>query len=334
MVDPCFRYEKVTFYFARNIGIVLLCTVIISTVALCLGPINYSPQTLLSVLSDPLESDILLQLRLPRVVFALLVGFALSLAGVGTQGIFRNPLADPYVLGISGGASVGAAAALAFTNTHTVTYMVGFAFLGALSISLFLIALTRTARWSTHTILLVGIAINLFCGSLLSVIMFTAHEQTTNIVLWLMGNLGHGNWSQIMMIAIMILVGTTALIPQARNLDVHLFGEETAFALGADINKYRPVTILSVCILVSAAVCFCGAIGFVGLVIPHAVRLVVGSQHLKLMCIAPLVGACFLVICDTLARLIILPQELPVGVITGLVGGPVFIYLLFTEQRS
>lgn len=274
------------------------------------------------------------QLRLPRVIFALLVGFALSLAGVGTQGIFRNPLADPYVLGISGGASVGSAAALAFTNTDTFTYMVGFAFLGAFSISLFLIVLTRTARWSTHTILLVGIAINLFCGSLLSVIMFTAHEQTTNIVLWLMGNLGQSSWSQITIVATMVVIGTAALIPQARHLDVHLFGEETAFALGADINKYRPITILSVCVLVSAAVCFCGAIGFVGLVIPHTVRLLVGTKHLKLMCIAPLVGACFLVLCDTLARLVILPQELPVGVITGLLGGPIFIYLLFTEQRS
>jgi iron complex transport system permease protein len=324
----------VTLYLVRNIMIVMFCTIVISMTALCLGPINYSPHSMLSVLSDPLESNILLQLRLPRVIFALLVGFALSLAGVGTQGIFRNPLADPYVLGISGGASVGAAAALAFTNTHTFSYMVGFAFLGAFSISLFLIMLTRTARWSTHTILLVGIAINLFCGSLLSVIMFTAHEQTTNIILWLMGNLGHGNWSQIIIVATMVCIGTTALIAQAHHLDVHLFGEETAFALGADINKYRPITILSVCVLVCAAVCFCGAIGFVGLVIPHAVRLVVGTRHLKLMCIAPLVGACFLVICDTLARLVILPQELPVGVITGLLGGPVFIYLLFTGQRS
>ena len=319
---------------ARSIVLLILFAIIMSAFSLCLGPVNYSPEGLLNALSDPLESDILIELRLPRIIFALLVGYALSLAGVGTQGIFRNPLADPYVLGISGGASVGAAAALAFTSTHTFTYMVSFAFLGALGISLFLIALTRTERWSTHTVLLVGIAINLFCGALLSVIMFSAHEHTTNIVLWLMGNLGHGNWSQITLIAIMVVVGAAALIPQAHNLDVHLFGEETAFALGADINRYRPITIISVCVLVSAAVCFCGAIGFVGLVIPHAVRLLLGSKHLKLMCIAPLVGACFLVLCDTIARLVLLPQEVPVGVITGLLGGPIFIYLLFTEQRS
>ncbi len=318
----------------RNIGILVIIAILMGTIALCLGPISYTPQGLVDALSDPLESDILLQLRLPRVVFALLVGFALSLAGVGTQGLFRNPLADPYVLGISGGASVGASAALVFSTDHTFTYMVSFAFLGALTISLFLIALTRTERWSTHTVLLVGIAINLFCGALLSIIMFSAHEHTTNIVLWLMGNLGHGNWNQIALIASMVVIGAIALITQAHHLDVHLFGEETAFALGADINRYRPITILSVCLLVSAAVCFCGAIGFVGLVIPHAVRLVLGSKHFKLMCIAPLVGACFLVLCDTLARLILLPQEMPVGVITGLLGGPIFIYLLFTEQES
>ena len=300
--------------------------------AICIGQVNYVPWHISTMLSDPLEWDIFMSLRVPRAVFALLVGFALSLAGVGTQGIFKNSLADPYVLGISGGAAVGAAAAIAFGETNLQFLIVACAFLGSLVVSAGLIVLTRAEKWSTHTVLLVGIAVNLFCGSVLSVIMFSADKQTTNIVLWLMGNLGHIDWSQLMIVGGLIFAGSVVLFPQAKHLDVHLLGDETATALGSNLESYRTKTIIAVCLLVSAAVCFCGAIGFVGLVIPHAVRLLIGPRHLPLMCIAPIMGATFLILCDTTARTIILPQSLPVGVVTGLIGGPVFVYLLFKEK--
>ena len=303
-------------------------------ITLCLGPTLVNPFSLPQVFEDPFESRILTHLRLPRIIFALIVGYALTLAGVGAQGIFRNPLADPYVLGISSGASVGAAVAIAFSQTDAFITTVVFGFVGAISVSAFLLLLIKKQSWSVHSILLIGIAINLFCGSILSLVMFISHEQTSQIILWLMGNLGQCNWTQLMLISSMVVVGSIIILPQAPHLDLHLFGEETAFALGAEINRYRTRTILAMCILVTAAVSFCGAIGFVGLIIPHAIRLLIGPRHLRLMCIAPLVGAAFLLVCDTAARTVLLPQELPVGVITGVLGGPIFIYLLFREQRS
>lgn len=318
----------------RSVPLLVAVMTLLAILALCLGPTLYNPLSIQQTFQDPFEVRILTQLRLPRVVFALIVGFALTLAGVGAQGIFRNPLADPYVLGISSGASVGAAVAISFSNDNPFIMTVVFGFIGAMSVSAFLLVLVKKQSWSIHHVLLIGIAINLFCGSILALIMFASHEQTSQIVLWLMGNLGQSNWNQMMMIFVMVVVGATILLPQAPYLDLHLFGEETAFALGAESDRYKTRTILAMCILVTAAVSFCGAIGFVGLIIPHAIRLLLGPNHIKLMCIAPLVGASFLLVCDTIARTILLPQELPVGVITGVVGGPIFIYLLFREQQS
>lgn len=311
----------------------LIGLITVSVVAICLGPLNYNPFNLANLLVDPLERGILLDLRLPRVIFAILVGYALSLAGVATQGLFRNPLADPYVLGISGGAAVGSSLALVFAQKDIAFLIALGGFAGATVVSGGLLWLTRNQRWSTHTILLVGIAFNLFCAALLSVILFIANERSSTIVLWLMGNLGNSDWVQLGIMSVTIAIGTVLLIPHAKQLDIHLLGEETALALGANTRKYRTRTIFAVSLLVAASVCFCGAIGFVGLIIPHAVRLLIGPKHLPLMCIAPIVGAIFLLVCDTGARTLILPTELPVGVITGLIGGPFFIALLFREQK-
>lgn len=311
-------------------GILLL----FSLVAVCLGPTTYNPLLINNILNDPLERGILFDLRLPRVIFAILVGFALSFSGVATQGLFRNPLADPYVLGISGGASVGASLALGFGDANVSFLVVFGGFLGAGMISGALLWLTQTNRWPTHTILLVGIAVNLFCAALLSVILFIANERANVIILWLMGNLGQSDWSQLSLMAGLIAFGGTLLLPQSRHLDLHLLGEETAIALGAYTSKYRSRTILAVALLVSASVCFCGAIGFVGLIVPHAVRLLMGPKHLPLMCVAPIIGSIFLLLCDTAARTVVLPTELPVGIITGLIGAPIFISLLFKEKQG
>ena len=154
-----------------------------------------------------------------------------------------------------------------------------------------LVWLTQTNRWSTYTILLVGIALNLFSASLLSIVLFVAEERASTIILWLMGNLGQTDWSQLTIMLCLIAVGSLLLFPQARQLDLHQLGEETAVALGARTKQYRSQTILAVALLVSASVCFCGAIGFVGLVVPHAVRLIIGPKHVPLMCLAPFVGA-------------------------------------------
>ena len=224
--------------------------------------------------------------------------------------------------------------ALVFGKTDLSFLVALSGFIGASIVSGSLIWLTQSNRWTTHTILLVGIALNLFCASLLSVILFIANEKSSTIILWLMGNLGQSDWSQLGLMSALIGVGCLLLFPQARQLDLHLLGEDTAMALGARTQKYRSQTILAVALLVSASVCFCGAIGFVGLIVPHAVRLLVGPKHVALMCIAPIVGAIFLIVCDTAARTLLLPTEMPVGIVTGLIGGPIFILLLFREQQT
>ena len=282
------------------------------------------------------EATIILQIRLPRIILGVLVGAALGVAGTTMQGLFKNPMADPYIIGISSGAALGAIFTIVFGlsifGMYTIPLM---AFMGAAA-AIFLVYNIASVRGKlpVSTLLLAGIAMTLFLSAIISLLMYTAGEKLHGIVFWLMGGLWGRNWNHVMMAFPFILLGTTVIYIFARDLNVMLLGEEPAQHLGIEVETLKKIMILSTSLITAAAVSVSGIIGFVGLIIPHVMRILVGPDHRILLPSSALVGGIFLVWTDTLARTIIAPTEIPVGIITALFGAPFFIYLLRTRKRA
>ncbi|MGI6317464.1 MAG: FecCD family ABC transporter permease [Dethiobacteria bacterium] len=281
--------------------------------------------------------DIVLNIRLPRVILAGLVGAALAVAGATFQGLFRNPLADPYIIGVSSGAALGASFAivsglsLGFAGFGAVPIM---AFAGGLVAILLVYRLSRTGnRVSVMTLLLAGIAVNAFLSALVSLFVYFAGEKMHQVVFWMMGGLEGARWSYITGMAPYVLAGFLVIYFFARELNALLLGEDTAYFLGIDAEMFKKVFLVAASLLVSAAVSTSGIIGFVGLVVPHVVRLLAGPDHHFLLPASALTGAILLIGADTLARTVIAPTELPVGIITALLGAPFFLYLLRNQKK-
>ncbi|MFO7767437.1 MAG: iron ABC transporter permease [bacterium] len=284
---------------------------------------------------DDSERTILLHVRLPRVLLAAVLGGALTVAGVVFQALLRNPLADPYILGVSGGASVGGVLALVLgvgaLGPLGVVGVPGMAFLGALG-ALLLIERVATVggRFTVHTILLTGVVFNAFCASLIYFIQSVASlEELHAIVFYLMGNIrGDLSYGGVGALALVTLAATAALYTMARDYNALSLGEEGAAQLGVDVERLKHRTFVIGSLLTGLAVSVAGLIGFVGLVVPHLLRLVLGPDHRLMLPAGLLGGASFLVAADMTARLAVAPGELPVGVVTALVGGPFFLFLL------
>ncbi len=293
--------------------------------------------------ADPHARQILLQVRLPRVLLAALIGGALTVAGAVFQALLRNPLADPFVLGVSGGASIGsvlavlsglggAGAGIAFGLDGRML----FAFLGALG-ALFLIEKIATVdgRLTVYTLLLTGAIFNAFSGALIYFLQSIASlEQLHDIVFSLMGHVPSAGYGTVTVLAILIVATVLFLFAHARDYNAMTLGEEGAAQLGVDVEKIKRRTFILGSLLTGLAVSVAGLVGFVGLVVPHILRLLLGPDHRLLIPCSFLGGASFLVLADLLARTLILPGELPVGVITALVGGPFFLYLLRTRRTG
>lgn len=276
---------------------------------------------------------IILNVRLPRVILGFLVGMSLAVAGTCLQAIFKNPMADPYIIGISSGASLGAALAIVLgiklfamgVNWGTTL----FAFIGALSSVYLVYNIARVeGRVPVATLLLAGVAVAAFLSAGVSFLMLFSAENLHGIVFWIMGSLAVQTWVYVKMILPFALLGSFFIFFHARNLNVILLGEETAQYLGVEVERVKKTLFIASSLVVGAAVAVSGVIGFVGLIIPHVVRLLVGPDHRVLLPVATFTGGVFLVLCDTLARTAIAPTEIPVGVITALMGAPFFIYLL------
>lgn len=278
---------------------------------------------------------IILLVRLPRVVGGALVGAALAVAGVLYQGLLRNPLADPYVVGASSGAALGATVALLLVAPVTV---LGFglvplsAFVGALGAVLLVYALARVGSTTpTVNLLLAGFAVSSVLVALMSLLMTMADRLQLRlrvILSWLMGGISVAGWDQLPVVAALILLGILAALPLAARLNAFALGEEAARYVGVDVERVRQLVVALATLLTATAVTISGLIGFVGLVVPHAVRLTLGPDHRRLVPASALAGATFLVLMDAFARSLAAPAELPVGALTGLVGGPVFLGLL------
>jgi len=283
--------------------------------------------------SNPLtdeERTILYSIRIPRVLLAGLVGAALSCAGVVFQALLRNPLADPYVLGISGGAAVGAISAIVIGLGSLPFGIPGLAFTGGLLSILLVWGLSgATGDRRTDRMLLAGIIVNAFFSALIMFLVSTAGgEQIHSVVFWLMGDLAMAGERDIWLAALFLAAGFAVMFFHARDLNILITGEGTALQLGIPVQRTRMILLVSASLVTGAAVSVSGVIGFVGLVVPHIVRMRFGSDHRLLLPASLLFGGAFLMAADTVARIVLAPAELPVGVITALCGAPYFAYLM------
>lgn len=283
------------------------------------------------------QASIINRVRLPRIVVGALTGAALSTAGVTLQGTFRNPLADPSLIGVSVGGSLGAviAISLGLANNGLWTLPL-FAFVGSLSSALLVYTLSLVnGKSQPATLLLAGVAVNSFLGALVSALLLFTNQfpELQAILGWLIGGLRGRGWAHAGVIAIPVIVTTALLFAYARDLNLMLLGEETAQGLGVSVVRTRLILLVLAALSTGAAVSIAGPIGFVGLVVPHMLRLVVGPDHRVLLPVSALGGAVFLVATDTLARIVIQPAELQVGIITNLLGAPFFLYLLYRNRR-
>jgi iron complex transport system permease protein len=301
--------------------------------------VGYQPVDLASLKSDPIVRAVFLRLRLPRVVMAGLVGASLAMVGAALQALFRNPLADPFTLGVSGGASLGASTAIAFglgVSFLGLPLIFIAAFVGA-GLSVFLVY--RLARSGSGVILpgallLAGVVLNLSASAGVLVIQyFATYGRALQILRWMIGSLDVVGFDLIWKMLILLVPGWLVLLAHARDLHLLATGEESAASLGVDVRRTERIVFAACSLIVGVTVSVGGTIGFVGLIVPHAVRLLFGQDVRVLLPASFLLGAAFLVLADTLARVAISPSELPVGAITALMGGPVFLILLRRQQR-
>ncbi len=278
------------------------------------------------------------RLRLARTALGVVAGAGLSVAGVIFQAILRNPLAEPYVLGVSSGAGLGAALAIVLGLGAVGAWMLpAAAFAGALGTILLVYALARTPTGDApvQTLLLSGVVVSAVLGSILMfVVSVTPSEKLHSVVWWLLGNLQIFDWGLLRIVSAVVAAGLAVSVLFARDLNLMALGDEPAAHLGLDVEWTKKLFFLLASLMTGATVAACGLIGFVGLIVPHTVRLVVGPDHRRLVTASALAGAAFLVLADSVARTMIAPREVPIGVITAILGGPFFLGLLRKRKAS
>ncbi|VEF46430.1 ferric ion ABC transporter permease [Bacillus freudenreichii] len=286
---------------------------------------------------DPMFTNIVMNVRLPRVVLASLVGASLAIAGAAFQGLLRNPLADPYTLGVSSGASVGAVItlfyqiSLPFVGIYTLPLLsIASAFITIIIVLFFARSIDRSMK--VETIILTGIIFSSFLGALISLMIALSGEELRQIIGWLLGSVSMRGWSYVQIILPFLIIGGLVLLLNTRELNAIAFGEERAQYLGVNVATRKFAVLAASSMITGAAVAVSGTIGFVGLVIPHLTRILWGPDHKHLLPLSMLIGAGFLIFADLAARIVIEPAELPIGVITALIGAPVFAFILLRRR--
>ncbi len=288
---------------------------------------------------DPAAATILWKLRLPRVLLALVAGGALAVSGLGLQTLFRNPLAEPYTLGVAGGAALGAVLALQFGGAASAAGLPVVAlasFAGALAVSGLILGLAMSRYGvETTTLLLAGIALSLSCSALILFIQYLADfTRTFRMVRWMMGGLAVVGYGEVVWLTPWVVAGAGTLLALRWELNLVLTGEELAASRGVDLARLRLIVLGAASAMIGALVAVTGPIGFVGLIVPHILRRWVGHDHLLLVPACLLGGGAFLALCDLAARTVMAPAELPTGVLTALLGGPFFLYLLVVGRGT
>lgn len=338
--------KKKTFLMVLIAGLIL--TVLLST---AIGPANISLSDVgnaflskipgLSQFAGPVSAaheTIIFQIRLPRIILGVLVGAGLAVAGAALQALFKNPMADPYIIGVSSGAALGATVAilapitLGFFGLSFTTLM---AFLGALGAVYIVYKISKVGgKVPVETLLLAGVAVAAFLSAITLFLMVQSGEDMNKIFFWLVGGLSAKSWIHVEVALPSVMIGIFVLYLFARDMNVMLMGEEPARHLGVEVETMKKIILAASAFVAAAAVAVSGIIGFVGLVTPHMMRILVGPDHRVLIPASALAGGIVLVLSDTVARTIASPAELPVGVITALIGAPFFLYLLRARRRA
>ncbi len=321
----------------RHLLLMTLLLVALTLYATTLGAMRLPLINLLPS-GDEILRHIWLTIRLPRVLLALLVGAALALSGCVMQGLFRNPLADPGLLGISSGAALAVACWLVLplsVPALLALYMPMLAaFIGSLAVMAVIFILSRAGDGSLSRLLLVGIAINALSGALVGVLAWLSNDaQLRQLSLWGMGSLGQAEWPMLLVAASLIIPASIAVWRMATRLNLLQLGDEEAHYLGVNVRALQRLLLLCSAVLVAAAVAISGVIGFIGLVVPHLMRMWLGADHRGLIPSSLLAGAILLLIADTLARTVAAPAEMPVGLLTSLLGAPWFLWLIFRREK-
>jgi len=324
--------------------------IVVAAVAASIGSVKIPLLTTCRILLDRLPfvdiaptwqstiATIVLEIRLPRVILAGLVGAALAIAGATYQGLFRNPLADPYLIGVAQGASLGAIVGFLLPTAWNIA---GFgiipllAFIGALLATVIVYALARVGKTlPVTTLILSGVALSALLGSIVSYLIISSGEKMHGIIFWLMGSFSMSQWSEVRMVLPYVAVGTAVIIIFARLLNVMQLDEEQAQQLGVNVERLKLILLAAATLITAASVSFVGTIGFVGIIIPHAVRLMWGADHRFLLPLSVLTGAIFMILTDIAARTVLAPTEIPIGVITAICGAPFFLYLLRRRKKA
>ena len=345
-VSTYFSDRRTRMYSLIGLSVLLIAVAILAT---GIGSVDIPFSTTFSILIDKLPfvdivqtwqnsiNTVILEIRLPRVILAGLVGAALATAGATYQGLFRNPLADPYLIGVAQGASLGAVIGFLIPVTWHglgVNIVPLLAFTGALLSTFIVYMLARVGKTlPVTTLILAGVALGALLGSIVSYLIISSGEKMHGIIFWLMGSFSLSQWSEIQIVLPYVAAGTAVIIIFARLLNVMQLDEEQAQQLGVNVERLKLILLAAATLITAASVSFVGTIGFVGIIIPHAVRLIWGADHRFLLPLSVLTGAIFMILADLAARTVLAPTEIPIGVITALCGAPFFLYLLRRRRR-
>lgn len=335
-----FRLWEYLIFAAATAAVFCLCV--------CVGSVNVPLSDTLKVIAEAISggtqtnsvaASIIIPVRLPRVICVALSGAALSLAGAAMQGLLKNPLADGSTLGVSSGAALGAVAAIAFGISFSALPFAGtmvMAILAAFVSLLIILGLAYKLDYtlSTNTIILIGVIYSMFASSLMSIIITFAADRVRQITFWTMGSLQGSSYENALTLGIALLICGTVILANARELNAFAVGEDNARNVGVNVRKTKLLILITVAGLIGVAVSIGGTIGFVGLVTPHMVRMIVGPNHKRLLPATIFGGAIFLMLADLVARTIAKPMELPIGVVTSLVGAAVFIFIFYRSRKG
>ena len=347
------KYEKNTIIFL--IGLFLLA--IISLVSTTIGPVKISILQIIDILFESININmnlssseisqafktVVIDIRLPRILMGIIVGIALGISGAILQGLFRNPLIDPGFIGVSSGAAIGAMFVIMFSqliaieNNFYVQFLLPvFAMSGGLSTTILVYKMSQmSGKTNIMAMLLSGIAVNAFSGSIIGFLVYRASDmELRSFTFWTLGSLDNSNWLIVSIAFVAILVPTIVSFNLRKKLDIFMLGDAEAGYLGLNIEKLKKRIIFISALMVGVTVAFCGMIGFIGLVTPHLVRLIMGPSHKTLIFGSAILGAIILILADFISRIIIAPAQLPIGIITSALGAPFFLWLIVSQKQK
>ena len=319
------------------VGIALAAILVILAFAgICLGSVRITVSDIVRAVFNPSSISrntayIIRNLRIPRILSAILTGASLALCGVVFQSVFRNPMADSYVLGVSSGASffvgLGFVVGISFVDVSLPVV----AFCGSILTTALLFLISRK---NTGTLLLSGIALNFFLSAMTTLTIYLSNRQADNILFWTLGSLGSSSWPRLLILCVVTIAATLVVGRNTEAMDLLLMDDSTAISSGLNVKAVRIILLVTASIVTATVVCFCGIIGFVGLMSPHFMRILVGPKHRRLLPLSMLMGAVILLFADIVCRSLIAPSELPIGIITSVLGAPVFLMLLRRKRHG